>query len=312
MTSLHFQRYGRGPRVLLAFHGYRQSHGHWRGVAAALGEEQVSVYAFDLLYHGQSQLTKADAPLIKNRLGELLGRFLAAERIATFGLLAFSLGAKFALTAVEQFSALVTQLWLIAPDGLQRQRWHQLATSAPGRGLFRRIVLRPQPLLRFLDGLRERRLVDAGLVRFVEWQLDSREKRLRMYRSWMAFRHLTFSSQRLIRLFNQRPTPVMFFLGRRDPVIPLAGLRGFIASLAKARTVLLDTGHAGLLHDVAAYLRREQIPTSVIPARKSSGFRRRGGRRRRWRAIRGRPETRARFARLRGRPCPWGSRRRRC
>ena len=258
-TRLHYVVYGRGPRVLLAFHGYGQGHGHWRGIVAALGEARVSVYAFDLFYHGQSRLAKADAPLTKNRLGELLRAFLAAENIDTFGLLAFSLGAKFALTAVEQFPERVERLWLIAPDGLLRQRWYQLATSGPGRGLFRRMVRRPRPVLRLLAGLRERRLVDAALVRFVEWQLDSREKRLRVYRSWMAFRRLTFSPRHLARLLNQRPTPVTFFLGRHDPMIPPAGLRGFIASLTNARTVLLDAGHAGLLYDVGAYLKGEFV-----------------------------------------------------
>ena len=64
-TRLHYVVYGRGPRVLLAFHGYGQGHGHWRGIVAALGEARVSVYAFDLFYHGQSRLAKADAPLTK-------------------------------------------------------------------------------------------------------------------------------------------------------------------------------------------------------------------------------------------------------
>jgi len=260
MTTLHFQRYGRGPRAILAFHGYGQGHGHWRGIAAALGEELVSVYAFDLFYHGRSRLSKPDAPLTKERLGELLGEFLQQQQLDTFGLLAFSMGAKFALTAVEQFPERVEQLWLVAPDGLQRQFWYALATYPPWmRSIFRRTVLRPQPLLRFISGLRQRRLVDAGLVRFAEWQLDSREKRLRVYRSWVGFRRLTFSLRHLSRLLNQRPTPVTFFLGRHDSVIPHVGLARFIATLTNAQTVLLDAGHGGLLHDVAAYLRRREV-----------------------------------------------------
>jgi hypothetical protein len=33
-------------------------------------------------------------------------------------------------------------------------------------------------------------------------------------------------------------------------------LQQFIGSLKRAQTVLLDAGHAGLIYDVAAYLRR--------------------------------------------------------
>jgi len=255
-TTLHYRQYGTGPRVILAFHGYGQTEGHWRGVAAALGSG-VTVYAFDLFYHGQSRLAKADAPLSKKRLGELLSEFLMAHNIDTFGLLAFSMGAKYALTAVEQFGGRVEQVWLIAPDGIRTQFWYSLATYPPWmRGVLGRAVLRPQRLLRFIDTLAQRRLVDSGLVRFAQWQLDSREKRLRVYRSWMGLRHLVFDLRKLTALLNQRPTPVTFFLGRHDRVIPHAGLREFIASLKNAKTVLLEAGHGGLLYDVAAYLRQ--------------------------------------------------------
>ncbi|MCB2409652.1 alpha/beta fold hydrolase [Hymenobacter lucidus] len=255
-TLLHFRKYGTGPRVVLAFHGYGQSEGHWRGMAAVLGPD-VTLYAFDLFYHGSSKLAKADSPLTKKRLGELLGEFLAEQNIEKFGLLAFSMGAKFALTAVEQFQTRVEKVWLIAPDGIKTQFWYALATYPPWmRGVLGRAVLRPQRLLRFIDGLAQRRLVDSGLVRFAQWQLDSREKRLRVYRSWVGFRNLVFNTRQLASLLNRHVTPVTFFLGRHDRVIPHAGLQEFIASLRHAHTVLLEAGHAGLIYDVGNYLRQ--------------------------------------------------------
>lgn len=255
-TRLHFQKYGNGARVVLAFHGYGQSEGHWRGVSSALGLG-VTVYAFDLFYHGRSQLSRADAPITKARLGELLADFLRAEQVEQFSLLAFSMGAKFALTAAESFPEQVEHVWLIAPDGLQRQFWYALATYPPWmRGILGRAVLRPQRLLGLLDTLQQRHLVSSHLVRFAQWQLDSRAKRLRVYRSWVGFRQLTFNLEKLAATLNRRPIPVTFFLGRYDQVIPHAGLERFIRQLHHAATVLLDAGHAGLIQDVAAYLRR--------------------------------------------------------
>lgn len=255
-TTLHYQTYGSGPRIVLAFHGYGQSESHWRGLAAVLGNT-VTIYAFDLFYHGKSRLAKADAPLIKKRLGELLEQFLTENNIGSFSLLAFSMGAKFALTAVESFPGRVEKVWLIAPDGLQRQFWYSLATYPPWmRGVLGRAVLRPQRLLRFLDALGQRRVVDTNLVRFAQWQLDSREKRLRVYRSWVGFRLLVFKLKDLAHTLNTHRVAVTFFLGKYDRVIPHAGLQRFINSLHQAQTVLLETGHAGLIYDVAAYLRR--------------------------------------------------------
>lgn len=255
-TKLHYRAYGSGPRVILAFHGYGQGEGHWRTLIGELGPE-VTVYAFDLFYHGRSRLAKVDAPLTKQRLGELLNDFLTANSIENFSLLAFSMGAKFALTAVESFPDRVQRVWLIAPDGLQRQFWYSLATYPPWmRGVLGRAVLRPQRLLQFLGTLEQRRLVPSNLVRFAEWQLESREKRLRVYRSWVGFRLLTFSLKDLAQLLNRRPTPVTFFLGRHDQVIPHAGLQRFIGLLQGAETIVLEAGHAGLIYNVAAYLRR--------------------------------------------------------
>ena len=255
-TVLHYRAYGSGSRVILAFHGYGQGEGHWRPLVAELGAE-VTVYAFDLFYHGRSRLAGFDAPLTKKRLGELLTEFLAHHDIASFSLLAFSMGAKFALTAVEGFAERVQHVWLIAPDGLQRRFWYSLTTYPSWmRGVLRRAVLRPQRLLRFLGVLKKRRLVPPNLVRFVEWQLENRENRLRVYRSWVGFRLLTFNLRTLAARLNSRPTPVVFFLGRYDQVIPSVGLQRFIASLPGATTVLLEAGHAGLIYNVAAYLRQ--------------------------------------------------------
>jgi pimeloyl-ACP methyl ester carboxylesterase len=255
-TRLHYEVYGHGPRVVLAFHGYGQSEGHWRGVAGLIGE-QATVYAFDLFYHGRSRLDKQEAPLRKKRLSELLKQFLQENNIDTFSLLAFSMGAKFALTLAEHIPERVQQIWLIAPDGIGRQFWYALATYPPWmRGMLGRAVLRPQRLLEFIDRLGQRRIVDTGLVRFAQWQLDNREKRLRVYRSWTGFRKLFFDLRRLAAALNRQPTPITFFLGKHDRVIPHAGLREFIGSLRAAHTVLLDAGHAGLIYDVALYLRR--------------------------------------------------------
>jgi pimeloyl-ACP methyl ester carboxylesterase len=255
-TRLHYQVYGRGPLPVLAFHGYGQNESHWRNVAALLGE-RITIYSFDLFYHGRSRLAKTDAPLSKKRLAELLTQFLTEQQIDRFGLLAFSMGAKFALTLAETVPERVAHLWLIAPDGIKTQFWYSLATYPPWmRGVLGRAVLRPQRLLSLLDALKQRQLVNANLVGFARWQLESREKRLRVYRSWTGFRYLVFDTRRLAALFNRQPIPITFFLGKYDRVIPHAGLRDFISSLTNAHTVLLEAGHAGLIYDVAGYMRR--------------------------------------------------------
>ena len=255
-ASLHFQRYGRGEHIVLAFHGYGQESSHFATVAQALGSE-CSVFAFDLFFHGKSKLPKDRSPLQKSFLADLVRQFLLQEQVGRFSVMAFSMGGKFALALIEAFASQIDQVWLVAPDGIKTNFWYNMATY-PGwlQGLFKRTVLRPAPFFKFVGFLDRHKVVNKGLLRFANWHMESTPKRLRVYRSWMGFSQLTFDIRKIVRLLNENRIRLVMFLGEFDQVIPQHSLQVFIRSLETGRVVVLKTGHTYLLHDVAAYLRQ--------------------------------------------------------
>jgi pimeloyl-ACP methyl ester carboxylesterase len=255
-ARLHYQTYGQGDRAVLAFHGYGQESGHFGTVAAAL-PKNCKLYAFDLFFHGKSHLPKSRMPLRKKFLARLIGQFLADNHIDCFCVMAFSMGGKFALSLIEAFPERIDKVLLVAPDGIKTNFWYSLATY-PGwmQGLFKRTVLRPVPFFNFLGFLNRYQLVDKGLLRFANWQMDSTAKRLRVYRSWMGFSRLNFDIRKIVQLLNQHQVGVLLFLGEFDQVIPQRSLQVFVKALQNGEVVLLQTGHTFLLHDVAAHLRR--------------------------------------------------------
>jgi pimeloyl-ACP methyl ester carboxylesterase len=257
-ARLHYQRYGQGERVILAFHGYGQDSGHFAPVAEAL-RPSCSIFAFDLFFHGKSKLPKSKTPLQKGFLADLIRQFLLEKQIGRFSVMAFSMGGKFALSLIESFAGQIDQVLLVAPDGIKTNFWYNLATY-PGwmQGLFKRTVLRPAPFFRFVSFLDRHKIVDKGLLRFANWHMESTPKRLRIYRSWMGFSQLTFDIRKIVRLINENQIQLLLFLGEFDQVIPQRSLQVFIKALETGRVISLKTGHTYLLYDVAAYLRQHK------------------------------------------------------
>ena len=252
---MFYRIYGTGEKVVLAFHGYGQDHTHFSGISAAL--PGVRILAFDLFFHGQSVLHKKDLPLQKAFLGELIHQVLQEHQISRFSIMAFSMGGKFALTLLELFPDKIEQVLLVAPDGISTSFWYSVATY-PGwlQGLFKQTVVRPARFFKFINWLDKYKLIDSGLIKFAAFQMSNTQKRLRVYKSWVGFRTLTFDIRRIVSLLNRHQIKLTLFLGEFDQVISGKRLQVFARSVRDAELVVLKTGHTFLLHTVATYLRQ--------------------------------------------------------
>jgi pimeloyl-ACP methyl ester carboxylesterase len=257
-SKLHYHVFGKGEKVLLAFHGYAQEGSYYSVIANVL-KEDYTIFAFDLFFHGESELHRADLPLSKERLAQIMGHFLEKHGIERFELMAFSMGGKFALAMIEAFAPRVDQVFLIAPDGISTNFWYNVATY-PGwlQGMFKRTVLRPAPFFRLVRTLDRYKLVSPGIARFATYHMGTTQKRLKVYKSWVGFRRLTYDIRQIVSLLNRHDIAVTFFLGEYDQVIPHRRLQVFIKALKRANPIMLKTGHTFMLNEVAAYLRRQR------------------------------------------------------
>ncbi|WP_299756609.1 alpha/beta hydrolase [uncultured Pontibacter sp.] len=257
-SKLHYRVIGQGSQVMLAFHGYGQGSSYYQPMEKALGED-YTIYAFDLFFHGQSQLHKYDMPLTKAFLSRFVERFLEKQGIQEFSLMGFSMGGKFALTLVEYMPQRIRELFLIAPDGIKTSFWYNIATY-PGwlQQLFKRTVVKPEFFFKFLRMLHRYNLVHKSLLRFAHHQMDSTPKRLRVYRSWVGFRDLNFDIRKIVQLLNKHKVPVTMFLGEYDEIISPKRVAVFMDALDKGELVILKTGHSHLLQEVAELLHKKR------------------------------------------------------
>lgn len=248
-STLFFRKTGNGTNVLLVFHGFGQNHEAFEAMATALGNT-YTVYAFDLYFHGKSVWGYNEQPLEKSFLREVIEKFLIENNIDRFAVAGFSLGARFAMAIVEMFPTKTNHLFLLAPDGVRESFWFTISTYPLAlRKIFKSMIRHPSRFKMIVNALHELRIMNKGLLKFAEHQMNTVEKRRKVYFSWVVFRHLKFNRRKLIRLLNDNNIPVTIVIGQQDRVITNKNVRGFVEKILRGNFKIIDTGHAAFLRD---------------------------------------------------------------
>lgn len=254
-AQLAYTKVGTGSSSLLAFHGFGQDHTSFYPMNEALAE-QYTIYSFDLFFHGQSKWPFGDHPLTKNQWNRIICGFLSDQEIDRFNLMGYSLGGKFVLATLETLSPRVDSVFFLAPDGIQLNFWYRLATGTrPMRAVLKRMIDKPGLFTGAASLATKIGLVDKGIARFANTQMDSTEKRQRVYLSWVVFRKLAFDMKRLARLMNANPVKTWIFIGRFDKMITDKTVKPLHTKLKNSELKILESGHTALISQAAKEFR---------------------------------------------------------
>jgi pimeloyl-ACP methyl ester carboxylesterase len=246
-SQLHYIKAGTGKESLLFFHGFGQDHSVYLPIIQALSA-RFTLFVFDLYFHGKSIWGNNEQPLEKSQWKDTLQQFLTDNHVHNFSVTGFSLGGKFALATLEAFPDRCQQIFLIAPDGIKTNVWYSLATYPLAlRKLFKSFINHHERFLRILQFLNRYNLIDKGLIRFADYQMNSKQKRERVYYSWIVFRHLSFNNQVIAKIINTHNIKTTIVVGRYDNVIRPADLASFSKKIKNIRFEIIEAGHTGLL-----------------------------------------------------------------
>ena len=247
-SALHYAKAGNGDKHLLVFHGFGQDLSVFEFLTQSLARH-YTFYVFDLYFHGKSTWGNGEATLEKNQWKEIMEIFFAQNNIHTFSLAAFSLGGKFAFATLEAFPEKTKQLFLIAPDGIKTSFWYNLATyPVLFRRFFKSMIFHPDRFLALARFFNKTGLVDNGLIRFAEYQMNTEEKRRRVYYSWVVFRHLIFDINDLTAMINSCNIRLTLITGKYDKVITTKNMSHFLKRVHTFRSQILESGHSGLIN----------------------------------------------------------------
>jgi pimeloyl-ACP methyl ester carboxylesterase len=246
-SVLHYVVIGSGAEPLLLFHGFGQDHSAFRTLTQAL-DEKYTMYCFDLYYHGKSVWGHGERPLDVQYWKETLTIFLTEHHIDRYSLLGFSLGANMVLASLVAFPGRVNSVWLLAPDGIKPNFWYTIATYPfLLRKLFKSMIShhgRFVAIIRVLDSLS---LLNPGVIRFAERQMNTYEKRYRVYFSWVVFRHLKFNMKTIGKLFNDNSILLTVVAGKFDPIYPPRHMNRLLKWVKDYHFEVVEAGHLGVI-----------------------------------------------------------------
>lgn len=247
MTSLHYQLYGEGTQIFIAFHGFGQDttvFAQWQQLFP-----NSKLYCIDLFFHGQSQWTNENLLLSLPQWQSILADFLTTHCIQEFSLIGFSLGGKIALISYQFFAERVQAVWLFAPDGLPTSPWYWLATKTPLRSLFRYLMLAEYPVFqKILDKVAIWGIFPKKYLQFIKSQIRQPHQRQQVYATWLLYRDFEVNPLLIQELAIKYTTYFKVFVGKKDTFIHAQQLQKFVNRLSPLATLeVLNCGHHDLL-----------------------------------------------------------------
>ncbi|GLU50947.1 alpha/beta fold hydrolase [Dyadobacter frigoris] len=249
---LHHYKLGHGPKILLAFHGIGQTGlTCFQSFSELLGDH-YTIYAFDLFFHGQSKGVHgnddfSDQDIVTKTLWKkLISEFLEENQIDRFDIAAFSMGGRFALATLEEFSKNIDNAFLIAPDGVSEHPLYTLASRFwPTRKIFHCVLQNPDILIKSANLFEKLGLIHKSLIRFTQFMLADPKRQETIYRSWLAFRMLKFDIPAVYKKLDG--TKVYLFIGKYDKLLKAKDVKKLSVLLPEEQYFLLAAGHGNLV-----------------------------------------------------------------
>jgi len=253
-SSLFYVRHGHGEKAMLLFHGFGQDHSVFKTIVDYLSAD-YTCYSFDLYFHGSSMWAHDENPLSKKQWAQTIEVFLKKNNINNLSLLGYSLGGKFAMATLEAFPKRIKELILIAPDGIKVSFWYTLATRPLLlRKIFKSMINNPDRFEIASNVIQSLGLLDKSALRFAGTQMDTAEKRKKVYYSWVVFRQLRFEMKNIANLINDNQIRLLIIVGKYDKVIKAESMNRLLQYVDQYELELLDAGHNHLLEKASAEL----------------------------------------------------------
>jgi len=220
--TLHYRKWGHGPRVLLAFHGFGQNADIWEQLHESL-LPHFTVYAFDHFHHGQSTYPpglKKDTPLQPEFYTALFSAFLQSNHINRYWLAGYSLGGKTALFLLSTLVQKPEGILLFAPDGIIESGWYRFVSrSKTGEWLYRNTMKRSGLFFPALKSMQKAGLLDRSLYKFVSGNLSSVEKRQLVLDTWRSYAFIRGATPETYRMIREGGIKAHIFTGIHDRVL---------------------------------------------------------------------------------------------
>ena len=249
---IHIFRFGSGPELLIALHGFSDRARMFTVLEPALSEK-YTVVAIDLPFHGQTTWDKNT--FLKEDLLGIIRQILAEQEKNTFSLMAFSFGARLAQAMLPELAAQINHLYLISPDGINTKGM-SMATHTPMwmRRLLFRILQRPGWFIGMVDAGKKVKVVPPLVHHFLTNNLNRPERFQRTFGCWLAMDSFYLRRRHIKRVLQTTGLPTQVFIGKNDPMLGHSSLKKLYESIPNVEITWLDDGHRLVGEELARML----------------------------------------------------------
>ncbi|KYP16418.1 alpha/beta hydrolase [Flavihumibacter sp. CACIAM 22H1] len=267
--EIHYKIVGKGPKWVLALHGYGETGSAFFALAAEL-EQEYRFICPDLPLHGVTSWEK-DQPFHPADLAALVTEWKRIHEIDRLILAGYSMGGRLASCLVTLSPAAIEELWLLASDGYHTNPWYWLATqTATGNRLFRATMANPGWLLGLMKAARFLRLLDPVLHKFALQFLEKEKNRTDLYHRWTFYRYFRPVKQPLKDALLKEPLFIRQYFGKFDRIIPVSHGKWITRHLPHlSETIIFNCGHRlldpSIVPGIAAALRTTDPPAMKRP-----------------------------------------------
>ena len=214
--------FGKGPKLLYAFHGFGQNGSIWRVFREWLADE-FTIYAFNDFYHSETNLSgniNNDLALEKEEIVDFFKHFAHKNGHRSVNLMAYSSGARTVLTLIEHNAFKINEVWLFAPDGIKLSFWNSMfCRYTIVQALFRRINDDPKWFFRTVSLLKYTGLLNKRRLSFVLYSMRVQSKRTKVYNYWLKYRNVIPLIDKVIENGNENDVRIHLVFGKNDVLI---------------------------------------------------------------------------------------------
>lgn len=252
-SEFHYLVIGNGENVILGFHGFSENASSFSAIESVI-DGRFRIIALDFPFHGQTKWNEK-REFHPDDLAAVIGLLQTRYSFNDFGAIGYSMGGKVVLKLMENNIALLKNVFLIAPDGINTHKIFDIAVyPAWGRFLFRRVMKNPKIFLSFVRLLFRTGRISKFLYEFTFNHIDTIEKRERIYLTWMSLKNFDPDLDTVKSLVAKSLLPLHLIYGRNDQVIKASSANKFINGLDSCTLDILPKGHKLLDADLKPVL----------------------------------------------------------
>lgn len=253
-AQVHCLRFGQGPNLLVALHGFGDRARLFAILEEAL-TERYTVVAIDLPFHGQTTwphrtFSKADTLALVRQIMEREGK----DRLALMG---YSFGARLAQAMLPDLLPQLDKLYLLAPDGI-RTKGMGAAVRTPMwmRVLLFHVLKKPQWFLALLRAGSRLRVVPPLILNFLSFNLTRPERYQRAFGCWFALDSFYLPRHRIKAIWRDSGLPVDIYFGTKDEMIHYKTVKKMVEGVRNVRIFRMKAGHRLIGENLRARMQR--------------------------------------------------------